>query len=711
MAGESNRRRSQVKTADPGRAAGRGTSSKQSPGADGPQPALTPGFAAALRIGPGVGNAPIVPDLPFLQQTVGNRVTARSLPGVVHRVPIRGDALGETLYNQPGTGGKAGAQKYSITANYDITRDGDAGAAVKVKILFMSQSRNTTPPPPGAPAGTPRLGQLIGEATEIATGDERREWGEKIAQDAVKHWNGMLVLVGEEINVFRANDSKRLPVTFSAEAVWKKSEDHHAVVTLHPSAVTGGATGHPIDAGNFYMKKDDKKYPESDEIIYAHEYGHLLGIPDEYSQSNEQMNALLHEAAPKSAPSSMAALDKKTVERMALAALTRPLYAQMGAAMPGITDALRSGRKQVKARMTSAAREAVRSPLIRDTLRAQLAAGSEAKLAPHIPTVVAFQTAKNFSAKTRASEGVDAGFAATALQKQIQGSYWKALLAPHDEAVDVKGLGSTTINVSNAVYGAAGTGTAEAAPAAGVSAGSVGPASPAPGGLPDVPPPASLLAKIQALPASWAAAGSELESLVTPDAFAAKMKSILDSAGLAEVVASIVASLTPGVAAPPAVSTARQLYAKARDIVANASREAAQQVATDVITATVDPLLTENVTSMQADIAAEVTRVMTTPPAGMARAASPDPNMTAIVNAMKARLDADKAATKDTGRHPLAAEGSTAPDQDVTYSYQGLMGSNKSTAVRADQFARLVGHFNKHLKTLFEKPFKAEVKK
>src|SRR5690606_25881411 len=110
-------------------------------------------------------------------------------------------------------------------------------------------------------------------------------------------------------------------------------------------------------------------------------------------QSNEQMNALLHQAAPKSAPSSMAALDKKTVERMALAALSNPLYSQMSAAMPGITAALQSGRKQVKARMSVAARDAVRSPLIRDTLREQLEAGSEARLASHIPTVVAFQTA------------------------------------------------------------------------------------------------------------------------------------------------------------------------------------------------------------------------------------------------------------------------------------------------------------------------------
>ena len=48
----------------------------------------------------------------------------------------------------------------------------------------------------------------------------------------------------------------------------------------------------------------------------------MLGIPDQYSQSNEQLNVLMHQAAPKTAASSRAALDKTTIERMTLAALS-----------------------------------------------------------------------------------------------------------------------------------------------------------------------------------------------------------------------------------------------------------------------------------------------------------------------------------------------------------------------------------------------------
>ncbi len=557
-----------------------------------------------------------------LQRFAGNRAVSESLSSRVQRVAVRGEKLGETLYNQGGTGGKAGSAHYSLTANYDIVRDGDAGATVTVRILYLNQSRNTTPKPAGAPPGTPDVGDLIGSPTEIPPGDDRRTWATDMTQTMLQHWNGKLVLVGESFNPFGANTEKRIPVTFKAVPVWSESEKPHARVVVHPSSVVGGSTGNPIDAGNFYPTKDDKKYPAKDDIIYAHEYGHLIGIPDEYSQSNEQMNALLHEAAPKTAPSALAALDKKTVERMALAALTRPMYSRLSAALPAIVDALRGSRKLVSARMKVAAREAVQSAVVRDELRSQLEAASEAKLAKSVPTVVAFQTTKNFSSKNGSAEGVDAGFSVAALSSHISDTYWKALLAGHGETVDVKGLGATKIDVSSAVYGAAGAATPQAGAAAGLADDAVGPAAPA-AGLPYLPPPESLGGKLSALPATWAAAGSDLESKVTPEIFAAKMESVLKSSGQAAALAAAIAALVPGMPATPLMKAPKELYRRAYDMVSNASREAAQQVATDLIGATVDPLLEENVKSIQSDIASEVTRIMSTSPAAIAAAGTP----------------------------------------------------------------------------------------
>jgi hypothetical protein len=81
----------------------------------------------------------------------------------------------------------------------------------------------------------------------------------------------------------------------------------------------------------------------------------------------------------------------------------------------------------------------------------------------------------------------------------------------------------------------------------------------------------------------------------------------------------------------------------------------------------------------------------------MAAAGPADPNMASIVAAMKTRLDADKAATAGTGRDPTAG-GGAAPDQDVSYSAQGLMGSSATTTVRGDQFLPMVTAFNNQLR-------------
>ena len=145
-------------------------------------------------------------------------------------------------------------------------------------------------------------------------------------------------------------------------------------------------------------------------MIAAHEYGHLLGIDDEYSQSNEMLNALLHQAAPKDAPSAMAALDKKTVERMVLASLKQPLLDRLKTTLPAVTDAFRAKRAAVKTKMAAAARSGVVDAAVRTELEKNLAAASDPKLGPSVPRVVAFQTTKNFSNLTVAGEGVEAGF-------------------------------------------------------------------------------------------------------------------------------------------------------------------------------------------------------------------------------------------------------------------------------------------------------------
>jgi hypothetical protein len=654
-----------------------------------------------------------------LQRAAGNRAVSGLLRHI-QRVEVKEQQLSETLYNQQGAGGKAGAKQFTLNPNYEMTRQGDSGVTITVRIQFLSQSRNTVPKPANAPPGTPDLGDLVGEATEIPADDPRRAWASTVVQEGVKHWNGRLTLVGEETHLLSDDvTKKRLPVSFRAEPVFGLGDSAHSRVIVHPSSVVAGTPGNPIDAGNYYMNKGTA-YGGDDKVIAAHEYGHLLGIPDEYSQSNEQLNALIHQAAPGNAPSAGKALDKATVERMVLVALKVPMLRQLDVAMPQVVGAIQAQQKLVTKRMASAARGGAASADVRTQLREQLAERAAGTVAPNVPGVVAFQTTTNFSNITQAGTGVTAGFSSRALSNQIRDAYWKALGdAESKDVVPVAGLGDVSINVGGSVAATTATGGAQATSAAGAATTLVGPApttgGAAPGGaggsaptgggtpgLPAIAPPATLIDKLAALPTTWGAAGSAVETGITPDRFAAKMVGTLKAAQAVATIASL--------AGVGGIDTTSQLYQVAYALVTNAAQTAARELASELIGATMTPVLVTGVSDLQSAIGTEVGRVMGTPASGVAALGTPDPSMTAIVTAMKARLDADKAATKGTGRDPLGTPGGTAPDQDVTYSYQGLMGSNATTALRPDQFDPMVKQFNDRLTNLFEKPFAAETK-
>lgn len=646
-----------------------------------------------------------------LQRLAGNAAVSSIVDRVAHdtiqRVQVKESPPNETLYNQPGTGGKAKAQDYGGDVSYDMSRNGDAGVTITIKIRFLSQSRCGTPKPAGAPPGTPDLGDLIGEPQEIPTTDpdNRRGWCQNIVTEQVKPWNGKLTLLGEEVNVIDDNTKKRLPVTFTSVAVFGKNDKHDQTIIVHPmSTVADRATGNPIDAGNYYLNKGN--YSANDSVIAAHEYGHLLGIDDEYSQSNEMLNALLHQAAPGNAPSAMKALDSKTVERMVLAALSKPLQAQLASMLPAVTDAFRAKRALVKTKMAAAARSGIVDAAVRTELETNLKASSEPGLSPSVPRVVAFQTTANFSNVTAAGEGVEAGFSAASMATQISGAYEQALLAAQGATVKVAGVGDTSIKVHGSVPAMSAAGGAQQANAAAVAASTVGdgggPATFL--GLPVILPPSGLVGKLSALPATWGTAGSAVEAGVTPAAFATKMASLVKSAS-----AAAAAPVPAGAVAPPKTKNANELYRKAYAVVGSMAKETCRQLSADLIGTVITPTLGTSVADLESTIATEVNRVMTTPASGVAALGPPDPKMAALVAHMKAQLDADKTASAGGGRSPIGA-GKAAPDQHVTYSVQSLMGSSKDTSIRADQFNPMVKQFNAKLRTMWEKSFTAEVK-
>jgi hypothetical protein len=319
--------------------------------------------------------------------------------------------------------------------------------------------------------------------------------------------------------------------------------------------------------------------------------------------------------------------------------------------------------------------------------------------------VVAFQTTGNFSNVTAAGEGVEAGFSAAAMSAQISAAYAAALGAAQNAKVTLPGVGATSINVHSSVPAMSAAGGAQQANAAGAAATTVGSGG-APGSLFGIPlfPPSGLVGKLSALPTTWGSAGSAVETGVTAAAFATKMAGLVKSATAAAAVAP-----PPGVAAPPKTARAGDLYRKAYEIVSSMAEETCRQLSTDLIAASVTPELATSVSDLESTIQAEVTKVMGTPASGIAALGPPNRQMAALVAHMKAQLEADKAASAGGGRSPLGA-GKAAPDQNVTYTVQSLMGSSSNTSIRADQFNPMVRQFNSKLKSFWEKTFTAEVK-
>jgi hypothetical protein len=643
-----------------------------------------------------------------LQRRAGNRAVADAVERIaVQRAQITFDRPRETLYNStdPATG-KATAGKFGSPKQFQMDRQGDTGVTVTVRIRFVDSPRN----PDGSAVGAPT-------AIPASDPDDRRGWCQSIVTEQVKPWNGKLTLHGERRPLPWSDDPPvkvALPVTFKSVAVFDLDAEHDKTIAVHPKAtVASRATGNPIDAANYYLNKG--AYTGDDKVIAAHEFGHLVGIDDEYSQSNEMLNALLHQAAPKDAPSAKAPLDKATIERMTLVSLRAPLLARLSSVMPAVTAAFEAKKAAVRARLASVARTGVKDATVKTSLENRLRAMAAATVQPSVPGAVAFETTRNFANLTIADNALASGFTGAKIVPKIDGAYRTAFDAAKNATITLPALGATSIDVAGSVSRMTAAGGAQQANATGAAAAAIG----APASVVSLfghqftVPPTGLVAKLTDLPATWGSAGSALETAMTPAAFAARMSKIVDDAAATEASAAAVAALgafITGAPPPPAaLQSAKALYRKALEIMNAAALGAGEQLISDLLDQVLTPVLADSVKDLQAAIAAETDKAMGATPSAMAAAAAGSPQLTALVAHMKAQLDADKTASAGGGRTPLGT-GKPAPSQHVTYSVQSLMGSSADTTFRADQAQALVDGFNDKLKKFMETKFEAKVK-
>ena len=183
-----------------------------------------------------------------LQRMVGNRAVTSAIERTnlrrpyLQRVAVSYGGTGETLYNQEESGtGKAEGHHYGGSGTFQLTRDGDAGVNLEVRIRFLKQTRNTMPK---RRPSDPEVGELIREQTVLPAGDQA--WATQTAADAVAKWNGKLVLVGKDKPAPDAEEkTKRLKVTFKSTPVFNKTDPADTEVIVHPPGVIGGSTGQP----------------------------------------------------------------------------------------------------------------------------------------------------------------------------------------------------------------------------------------------------------------------------------------------------------------------------------------------------------------------------------------------------------------------------------------------------------------------------------
>ena len=638
--------------------------------------------------------------VPLLQGAAGNRAVTALLSGdpAVQRVPVTVPTRRETLFNKAAPGGKATSRTYGDAsgAKLDLSRGGTPEAVtVTVRIRFVDQARD---------AG----GNDTGAVTVIPAGDERRAWAQDMCKKAPGLWTGRAKLVGKRNpkppegwdDIMHPDPGGRvtLPLVFKAVPVFdlaSPSAPADVTVNVFGSGTTAGGDQHPIDAGHYYMNKGD--YSSSAEAIYAHEYGHLLGLSDEYSHSNPQMHALLHGLDPATSAARGKALDTETVKRMVIASLTRPLFRRLHAAGREISAVLGRGSKPLRTALGDQLRTALADPAVHGLFAANLPPAA----APLAPKVASFVAAA--ATAPRNTTGLAAGVVATELAPRALGAlidnrYFTALDAVHGTAADVGGIGMNITIGGNAgitsdgvavippsgVWKAA-TGAGAMRTAANRVVGRVVGAAQQRGKPPPVRPSTSLIGQLEALPKAWTTFATSAPAALSSATLRADLTTALVAAWLARLGT-----------VRPTVRRAKVLAAAADRAVHQAALAASTNAVRAFLAAQVEPVLQASVTALSGAIATEVTTLLSTPAGTVAAGAPKDPDLTALAASLHARLTAEavaakaaQAATGGTGVDP----GEAAPGQSVTYGTVNMMSDN-TNIFRADQFADIATQFN-----------------
>ncbi len=670
---------------------------------------------------------------------------------------IKLPASGESIVNTPvqdATNTNTIAMQthdYSGTPGYSMARRSlpNIDVLVTVHILFLAPPTTTGNDASGKP--------IFSQPAIIPESDPRRAGVLPICQGLTSFWNHKYELLGHPLpagggsaagngatgtpatpggnGATNQNSDIVLPLTFEAVPVWDPAQPHdnQRAVYLHGGTDTGDSTRadpnratngvNPsttgtaaIDAGNWYLSRAPGQYgaaaagvpagtPDAVplEAIYAHEYGHLLGLNDEYSQSSPSTHVMLHGVAPNNQAEKDRMdtdLDRATSKVIILEAMRPQLLAAINTISANVTAAVQAQQQLMIQQLRTGLQTSWRSPEVTSALdqavRTQLNGQTHVQSTIHnsINTARGMLNFADIAQQVVTSQfspasvgGIMRNLMASAINAAQNNGHVSvsSISGPIDMTINTTGiltdpaLSQLRTDSQASVDSLVGTTPTHAVGAAGPT--------------PPVSPSQSLLDQLMSLPNQWRTMGSLFDAAATNTS----------------VQQAITATLADG-SLPTAVNDrANQLAAALRTRFNTSAQAAAVQSINRFLNNQIQPQIQQQLDMILQEIATEPSAHSTATPAGTSGGATTpplDPAMQARVAQIHTRMQAVLAqarAVRDTPEKTpgtpaspgVAATPSTRNNLHVDITTAGMMGDNyASQAVRPDYMSGIASAFN-----------------
>ncbi len=475
-------------------------------------------------------------------------------------------------------------------------------------------------------------------------------------------------------------------------------------------AADSNTPGKRIDSGNWFQNEGNYATglsaadAEKESVkTAAHEYGHLLGIPDEYSQSNANMHKLMHQASPTLSAGQDNLLDDSARKWMVLRAMYPALARHAKAGATKATAAIAKQKPNLERELRAAVAGIWTDPAavaaVNTKIVAQLTAGGHPALAAKVTAALQHEGAGLDTGRI-AARAVKSTISLASIRTLMDTALRQAITKANKVTIPITNAAgqakemNITIGTSTTVNTAAAKGplaaAAEKVAGATMDAG-LGKAGAAP---PSLRPGGSFVSELQTLTASWN----------TPATLGTEASAIKGKAGSEYDVWALDAT---------AVADDAGLNAFARQVVEAISSSLGGEAINTFLSSTFATLMQGQIDAISAVVQTEIDTHRTATPTGTnaAAVATPDPRVAAAVNQLNAKMKAlQEAPGTAVPGAKRAGEANAPTTQHTSFSVTSMMGSANEGGMRTDYLNGILDKFNSTLKKADEDAFKTEAK-